>query len=114
MTVLYGAKGSVVHLRSKNMVKLLPQSAEKRTCMGKLAFEKLAEMFLKNKKTLDVQIFQGLGLLPMRYLKKIQQESSARNKETIHILESKFSVFAKKAIIRPLTFIRSGRHIWRH
>ena len=63
MTHLYGVLGSFVLLRPKNRVKLLTQSAENRICMGKWAFESLAELFLKNEKTPDVQIFQGLGLL---------------------------------------------------
>ena len=70
--------------------------------MGKLAFKSLAELFLKNKKTPDVQIFQGLGLLPMPSLKK-QEKSFARSEETIHKLKSKFSIFAKMSIIWPLT-----------
>ena len=98
MIFLYDARYSVVLLRLKNEVKLLTQSAEKWICtMGKWAFESLAESFLKSEKTPDVQIFQGLGLLPMPSLKKIQQESSARSEETIHKLKAKFSIFAKMA-----------------
>ena len=58
MTFPYGARYSAVLLRPKNnKVKLPPQSAEKWICMGKWAFENLAELFLKNEKTQDVQIF---------------------------------------------------------
>ena len=76
--------------------------------MGNWAFEILAEFILKNEKTQAVQIFQGMGLLPTPSLRKIQQESSARSEETIHKLKSKFSIFAKIAIIRPLT----SRYFW--
>jgi len=50
MTHLYGAMGSFVHLRQKNRVKLLTQSAEKRICMGKWSFEILAILFFKEEK----------------------------------------------------------------
>ena len=45
MTFLYDARYSVVLLRPKNEVKLLPQSAEKSICMGKLAVPNWAEFF---------------------------------------------------------------------
>ena len=57
MTHLYGTRGSFVLLIPKNKVKLLPQSAEKWICMGKLAFEILAELFLKKEKASDDQTF---------------------------------------------------------
>ena len=43
--------------------------------MEKWAFESLAKLFLKNEKTPDVQIFQGLDLLPMPSLKKISKKA---------------------------------------
>ena len=69
MTYMYGVVGSFVLLRLKDRVKLLTQTAENRICMGKLAFESLAKLFLKNEKTPDVQIFQGVDLLPMPSIK---------------------------------------------
>ena len=45
------------YIRPKNEVKLLTQSAEKWICMGKWAFEILAELFLKNEKASDDRTF---------------------------------------------------------
>ena len=104
MTGLYGAKGSFVLLRSKNGVNILTQSAENRICMGKWAFEIVAELFLKNKKASDDRTFFTQCV---RYhspgLKRFHQESSSMDEETIHELKSKFSFFAKMtSILRPL------------
>ena len=57
MTNMYGARGSFVLLRSNNKVKLSTQSAEKWICMGKWAFEILAELFLKSEKAPDNRTF---------------------------------------------------------
>ena len=70
--------------------------------MGKSAFESLAELFLKNGKTLDVQIL-GAGFATNTAPEKNQQEISARSKKKIHKLKTNFTIFAKMAIIRPLT-----------
>ena len=104
MTHLYGTTGSFVLPRSKNGVNLLTQSAEKWICMGKWAFKFLAELFLKNDKASDDRTFLTQCV---RYhipgVKRFHQESSSTGEETIYKLNSKFSVFAKMTIIRPLT-----------
>ena len=50
MTNLYDARGLFVLVGSKNGVNLLTQSAEKWICMGKRAFEILADLFLNIEK----------------------------------------------------------------
>ena len=75
MTPLYSARHSFTLLRPKNKVKLPTQSAEKWICIGKWAFKIGAELFLKNKKVLGGQIFQGLRMLPMSPLKHFIKKS---------------------------------------
>ena len=81
----------------KNKVKLPTRSAEKWICMGKWAFETLAELFLKNEKTSEDRTFLKQCV---RYhspeVKRFHQESSLRGEEIIHKLKSKILIFAKK------------------
>ena len=53
-------------------------SATKLIYMGKWAVPTGAILFSGFRKAPDVQIFQGLRLLPMRHLKKVEQERSTR------------------------------------
>ena len=52
--------------------------------MGKWAFKSLAELFLKNEKTPDVQIFQGLDLLPMTSLKNSARKLCQERRNNSH------------------------------
>ena len=65
MTVLYGARYSVVLLRPKHKVKLrTPQSAEKWICMEKWAFDILAECFSKTRRPQTTGPFYPVGAVP--------------------------------------------------
>ena len=75
MTFLYTARYSIVLLRPKNKVKLTTQSAEKPICVGNGLYHVVRFYFSGFRKAPDVQIFQGLRLLPMWSLKKVEQES---------------------------------------
>ena len=96
MAHLYGNEWSFHPQRQQNTIKLLPQSAKKWICMGKWVFKILAELFLKNERASDDRTFFTQCV---RYhnpeVKKFRQESFSRSEETIHKLESKFSIFAK-------------------
>ena len=59
LTHLYSAEGSFVLLRPNSTVKLLTQSAENWICLGKWAFEILANYFLESEKTPDDQTFSS-------------------------------------------------------
>ena len=76
MTLLYGARYSLVLLKLKNKVNLLRQSAVQKIGfvwenglyhVGRFCFSGF-------KKAPDAQIFQGLHLLPMRSLKRLSKK----------------------------------------
>ena len=70
MTFLYDARYSIALLRPKNEVKLSTQSADKWICMGKLPEPTEGFYFSGFREAQDVQLFQGVRLLPMPSLKK--------------------------------------------
>ena len=97
MTFLYDARYSWVLLRPKNEPKLSTQSADKWMCMGKWPVP-------CEGKAQDVQIFQGLPLLPMRSLKKLARtdEEVGREKIKTRIERSIFCQFlANFRILSP-------------
>ena len=67
--------------------------------MGKWTLKIWAQLFLKIPQTF--RFFQGVRLLPILPLKKVEQERSSKGKESIHILFAKFSIFTKMTIIWP-------------
>ena len=81
---------------------------EKWICMGTWAFEIWAALFLKNEKAPDDRAFLAyvvwaLLTVVLHILKRFHRERSSRDKETIHILLAKLSIFVKITIIRPRT-----------
>ena len=74
MTFLYDARYSVVLLRQKNEVKLLTQSAAKWICMyGEMAsIWRDGFISQSSERPKTFLFFQGLRLLPMRSLKKLE------------------------------------------
>ena len=70
---------------------------------GEMGIQKFSRIVSQKREDPRRSDFSGTGFATNAVPEKIQQESSARSEESIHILESKFSIFAKMAIIRPLT-----------
>ena len=79
MTLLYYARYSFVLLRPKIEVKLSTQSADKWISMGEMACTMQGDFISQaSERPQMVRYFQGLRILPMPSLKKVEQESSSR------------------------------------